>query len=95
MAYSNNNESRHFTNPYKDYDPSIEKDVKVNVEFWKNFITETFFECTMKLKPKNSSRYCEGGIYTGNLGCIFTAYQILKSGICAKDLTFTEQLNKY
>jgi hypothetical protein len=91
---SNNIESRYFTNPYKDYDPSIEKEVVLNVEFWKSFVAETFFECMMKLKPKNSNKYCDGGIYTGNLGCIFTAYKVLKSGLFADNQSFTEQTKK-
>ena len=90
---SYNTESRYFINPFKDYDPSENK-VEINVEFWKNYITETFFECMLKLKSKNSSRYCDGGIYTGNLGCIFAAYKILNSGLLTNNLSFIDQIKK-
>ncbi len=88
-------EERYFVNPYNDYDPSRNAKIEINAQFWKDYITETFFECIMKLKPKNSEKYCAGGIYTGNIGLIWTSFKLLNSNLWSNDQSFIQQIKKY
>jgi hypothetical protein len=75
MEKSNN---RYFTNPYPDYtNQPIEHLVKV--DFWKKWIYETGMQCMHHLKAKPNSKYCDGGLYVGNLGILFS---FLSSLVC-------------
>lgn len=71
---------RHFQNRYPDYQPDlVSLEQMINKSFWKEYIRTTSMECMMHLKPKSSSKYCNGKIYTGNLGLVFMSYKLLTS----------------
>ncbi len=76
------NKDRFFLNPYPDYNKSDKCTIQdlVDVGFWKSWALENGFNCLKKCKPKAAEKYCDGGIYVGNTGLVFTAYKMLKSG---------------
>lgn len=75
------NSSRYFSNPYPDYIPSqnVNANNLVNSAYCKEYLEKMSFECLANLKPKSSSKYCNGKIYTGNLGLIFMCYKLLSN----------------
>lgn len=84
---------RYFPNPYPDYYPDSEQTALVNAQYVKKFILETSFLCMARAKPKSSADYCNGGIYTGNLGLIFMCTKLLKSGLITDDKQRTQVLS--
>lgn len=68
---------RYFKNPYPDYNRN--EQVFTNINLWDEYIKKTSVACFNHLKPKSSSKYCDGGLYTGNLGLIFMAYKLIKN----------------
>lgn len=73
---------RYFPNPYPDFNSSISEHGQLtNAAALKNLVTEYGFLCMAKEKTKPTSKYCDGGIYTGNLGLVFMCYKMLKSGL--------------
>ena len=88
------NEERYFINPYTDYgktDNCFIQDL-IDVEFWKKWALETGLYCLKRCKPIAAEKYCDGGIYVGNLGLIFTSFKLVKSGYF-KD--YENDLKKY
>lgn len=78
MAHSRINYStRYFENPFKDFD-EIQNHTYPSKSFLLNYISETFLQCMKNAKPKDKSRYCDGGLYQGSLGLIYTAFQLIK-----------------
>ena len=75
-----NHSERYFQNPYQDFEFAGELNV-VNKDFCRQFAKETAFQCMLKMKTKSSEKYCDGGLYVGNLGLIFMAYKLLDSGL--------------
>lgn len=75
---------RYFPNPYPDFNSAQQSDQFIKTEYLKSFIRENSFLCLMNQKPKSSAKYCDGGIYTGNLGIIFMCFKLLKSGIISE-----------
>lgn len=82
---------RYFPNPYPDFTSS---NVNINSTFLTNLIVENGFLCMSKEKAKSSAKYCDGGIYTGNLGLIFMGFKMLKSGLIT-DPNQTSMILKY
>ena len=84
---------RHFRNPYPDYDKHKNYTFKdlVDIEFWTEFVRTASKICMEKLNTYEERR-CENGIYSGNLGLIFLAFKLLKSGKYTNDET---DLKKY
>lgn len=79
---------RYFPNPYEDYDygKNLNYDQLVNRQYVVNFIRDTAFLCMNNCKPKSSAKYCEGSVYTGNLGLVFMCYKCITSdGINEQD----------
>lgn len=75
------NSSRFFPNPYPDYIPcqnTIARNL-INSDYCKEYLEKESFECLAHLKPKSSSKYCNGKVYTGNLGLIFMCYKLLSN----------------
>lgn len=75
------NSDRFFSNPYEDYVPSSNVSVNdiVNKAYCKDLIEKEKSECLLHLKPKSSSKYCNGKVYTGNLGLVFMCHKLLSN----------------
>lgn len=77
---------RFFPNPYSDYHRREEPSVvelspgqrQFDDQFWSRWVKETGLLCTKKQKAK--AKYCDGTLYTGNLGLGFMVYKMLDSG---------------
>ena len=84
--------SRYFLNPYPDYNKQSNAtfDDLVDTEFWTEFIRTASLICMEKLNTHDEKR-CENGIYSGNLGLIFMAFKLLKSGRFHRDETNLKQ----
>jgi hypothetical protein len=81
----------YFINPYQDFNPqSNATDKIVRADFWNQYATETALMCIQKLKP--TVKYCDGTVYTGNLGLVFMAYKMLRSNRFKK---YENDLKKY
>lgn len=87
---------RYFPNPYPDFSPTQTPSggQLVNTVYVRNLAIEYGFLCISKEKAKPTAKYCDGGIYTGNLGIIFMCYKMIKSGIVT-DPKHTEILLNY
>ncbi len=71
--------TRYFQNPYiTDNELSTPSQHQPDLSFWQNYIEETFFTCRLKSKCKPTHKYCDGGLYTGSLGLIYTAFHLLE-----------------
>ena len=77
---------RFFINPYSSHGKTEYRSIEdlIDVDFWKNWALETALESLQRLKPKATSKHCDGSVYTGNLGLIFVSYKMLKSGYYPK-----------
>lgn len=85
---------RHFPNQYPDYNNQpVEQLIKT--DFWKKWICETGLQCMHNLKAKQSSKYCDGGLYVGNLGLIFMALKMSKTKYFPEhEETFKKYMNE-
>lgn len=77
---------RYFPNPYPDFSLSTSATTTkgqqlINHHYLRNLALEYGFLCIANEKAKSTAKYCDGGIYTGNLGIIFMCYKLLKSGL--------------
>ena len=84
------NKERCFINPYPDFTVNNafhSIDELLDVNFWKNWALEKAFQCIKHLKAKSGAKYCDGSVYTGNLGLIFMCYKLVKSGFYSPDQT--------
>ena len=88
------NSDRHFHNPYDDYELSKEfqNPNLVNREFCIKEAKEIAFQCMLKMKPNSGKKYCDGGVYVGNLGLIFMAYKMIKTGLYNE---YESEIKKY
>jgi hypothetical protein len=77
---------RYFPNHYPDYNRQSNASVEdlVDTEFWTEFIRTASIICMEKLNTYDEKR-CENGIYSGNLGLIFMAFKLIKSGRFQQD----------
>ena len=68
---------RFFSNPYQDFSAQLNltADQIVRTEHLYQYAKETAFLCMNRLKPK--PKYCDGALYTGNLGLIFMCFKLL------------------
>ena len=73
---------RSFINPYPDYDKKDDCTIQdlIDIDFWKKWVIENGMYCLKRNKPKSDEKYCDGGIYVGNLGLIYTAFKMSNSG---------------
>ncbi len=73
---------RYFQNPLINVQETADKRVEnphlKNSKTWQTYIDDTFFTCRTKYKCKATQKYCDGGLYTGSLGLIYTAFHLLK-----------------
>ena len=66
---------RFFYNPFEE---ERDQPYTLRKEFWLKYIAETFIQCMKNIKPKAKRKYCDGGLYHGSLGLIYTASELLK-----------------
>jgi hypothetical protein len=89
------NSDRYFENPYTDFNelkhPSLDELIRSNPE-WAEYARETSLQCMKNLKPKPKSKYCDSGVYTGNLGLIYMCYRLLESKIIPQ---YEKQIKDY
>jgi hypothetical protein len=71
-------EERYFKNPYPDQ--YTQNDLIIDKKYWLEYIKETSLLCMKKMKPVGKEKYCDGGLYTGNLGLIYMCFKIISSG---------------
>jgi len=89
------NSDRYFENTYPDFNelkhPNLNDLIRTNPE-WIEWAKETSLQCMKMLKPKSKSKYCDSGVYTGNLGLIYMCYKLLES---KKFAQYEHQIKEY